>query len=335
MKPELNQEYPASNEQALIEEMVRLTVEGMKPHQGRYLRGQHAKPTGCVIAEFKIRDDIPEALRHGVFREPNKTFAANIRFSNSQSAVLPDYVATARGMAIKLFDVDGAPALPGNADRCQDFLLIDHPVFPFASPAEYVKAFRLKSVPVIGIAATGAWIALFQGRSLRILLNIRAKPVKELLGLTYWSGSPYRLGPEPNAGGKTVKYSVRPRVQFAETASDADRNHDDFLSRSLANCLKSSDAVFDFCVQLQTDPVAMPVEDLTVEWDERVSKPIPVATLTIPAQDIESEDGRILAERCEKMAFTPWNALAEHRPMGGLNRMRKDVYLASLAKRSS
>ena len=97
--------------------------------------------------------------------------------------------------------------------------------------------------------------------------------------------------------------------------------------------LKTREAVFDFRVQPQTDPVTMPVEDPSVEWDvewdEGVSKPIPVATLTIGVQDVDSSEGRALAEECEAMCFSPWNALAEHRPMGGINRLRQAVYLAT------
>jgi hypothetical protein len=65
----------------------------------------------------------------------------------------------------------------------------------------------------------------------------------------------------------------------------------------------------------------MPVEE-SVEWDEEVSKPIPVATLTIGVQDVASAEGRALGKECEALAFSPWNALAEHRPMG-INRLRR------------
>jgi hypothetical protein len=79
----------------------------------------------------------------------------------------------------------------------------------------------------------------------------------------------------------------------------------------------------------------MPIEDVSVEWDEEVSKPIPVATLTIGVQDVASAEGRALGRECEALAFSPWNALAEHRPMGGINRLRQAVYLASQAVRSA
>jgi hypothetical protein len=79
----------------------------------------------------------------------------------------------------------------------------------------------------------------------------------------------------------------------------------------------------------------MPVEDVSVVWDEADSRPIPVATLTIGMQDVDSPEGRAFTEECEGMDFSPWNALAEHRPMGGINRLRQAVYLASQEKRAA
>ena len=55
MNPELNREYPEPGEDHLIGEMVRVSVERMKPQQGRIRRGQHAKPTGCVRGDHDPR----------------------------------------------------------------------------------------------------------------------------------------------------------------------------------------------------------------------------------------------------------------------------------------
>ena len=132
-----------------------------------------------------------------------------------------------------------------------------------------------------------------------------------------------------------MKYSLVPRFDGTPPPDQPDGKSDDYLSQALAQYLRAREAVFEFRVQPQTDPVAMPVEDTSVEWDEAVSRPIPVATLTIGVQDVDSPEGRALAEECETMAFSPWNALAEHRPMGGINRLRQAVYLASQAKRAA
>jgi hypothetical protein len=34
-------------------------------------------------------------------------------------------------------------------------------------------------------------------------------------------------------------------------------------------------------------------------------------------------------ERCERAVFSPWHCLPEHQPVGSINRLRKEVYLAS------
>lgn len=333
--PELNLEYPEPGEAKLIEKMVMLTVERMKPQQGRIRRGQHAKATGCVRGEFTIRDDVADDLRYGVFKKPHQMFQAIIRFSNSSETINPDGMGDARGMAIRLLDVAGTPAIPGADIRCQDFLTVNSPVFPFATPAEFVKFFDLRETPFVGDPLAVAWLAFSNYRHLNIAREILGEIVTNPLELTYWSGSPYWLGPPAAVGGHAVKYSLVPG--FEETGPPQDPNSlpADYLHQTLARHLKTREAVFDFRVQPQTNPLAMPVEDVSVVWDEAASRPIPVATLTIGVQDVDSPEGRALAEECEEMAFSPWNALAEHRPMGGINRLRQAVYVASQARRAA
>jgi hypothetical protein len=333
MNPALGREYPQPGEAELVAEMVRLATAATKPQQGRIRRGQHAKATGCVRGVFTVRDDVPVDLRHGVFRRPGQAFQAAVRFSNSAETIDPDRRAAARGMAVKLLAVGGASAVPGPDHLCQDFLTVNHPVFPFATPAEFVQFFRLRATPVVGDLLAAAWFALFHPRHVASAMEILGKDAASPL-LTYWSCSPYWLGPPGTAGGRAVKYSLVPRHAGPTPLTDRRDRDDDYLSQALEQHLRTREAVFEFRVQLQTDPVAMPVEDASVEWDETVSQPIPVALLTIGVQDLASAEGQALAEECEAMAFSPWNALAEHRPMGGINRLRQAVYLASQAMRA-
>jgi len=169
---------------------------------------------------------------------------------------------------------------------------------------------------------------------LKSVIEIISETVDSPL-VRYWSGSPYWLGPPGTIGGRAVKYSLVPRFSGTPPPDAPNHRSDDYLSQTLKQYLRTQEVVFEFRVQPQTDPVAMPVEDTSVEWDEEVSKPIPVATLTIGVQDVDSLEGRALTEECEGMSFSPWNALAEHRPMGGINRLRQAVYLASQAKRGA
>jgi hypothetical protein len=76
-------------------------------------------------------------------------------------------------------------------------------------------------------------------------------------------------------------------------------------------------------VQFQTDAVKMPVEDSSVEWNESDSPFVPVARIRIPPQVFDTAAQNDYAEQ---LSFTPWHALPEHRPLGGVNRTRKIVY---------
>jgi len=334
MTPELGHEYPELDDPAVFAHMVAMTVAQMEPVSGQLRRGQHAKATGCVTAEFRIADDVPPALRHGIFSQPGRTYNAIVRFSNAQGTFEKDGVGTARGLAIKLLDVAGARAMPGDGDTTQDFLMVDHPVFPFPDPKAYSETISRKNIPLVGNLVAAAHLAVLERDELKILKEIRGKRVASPLEIKYWSGTPFRLGPATGDGALAVKYSVTSHQ--ADRTTPPDHPEDlaaDYITRALTAGLASGDAVFDFRVQLQNDANKQPVEDASVEWSEQDSNPITVATLHIPTQKVEAEGE--LATTCEALSFNPWHALAEHRPIGGMNRLRRAVYEASVKKRTS
>src|SRR5262245_31138948 len=125
MTPELNREYPELDDPEVFQQMAELTAGHVKPIEGHLRRAQHAKATSCVTAEFRVADEVPSDLRHGIFREPGRTYNAIVRFSNSQGTFEKDGVGTARGLAIKLLDIDGTRAIPGDGGSTQDFLMMD------------------------------------------------------------------------------------------------------------------------------------------------------------------------------------------------------------------
>jgi hypothetical protein len=332
MRYELSREYPELDDPEVFDQMVKLTVGQMERVDGRLRRAQHAKPTGCVTAQLRVADTVPPDLRHGVFGQPGRVFQAIVRFSNSQSTFEKDSAGTARGLAIKILDVIGARAVPGDGDTTQDFLMIDHPIFPFPDPKAYVETIGRKSVPLIGNLLAAAHLAVLEPEELKVLKEIRNKSVSSPLAITYWSGTPFWLGPASGLGGRAVKYSVVPRGPRDVPPSGDENPPDDSLTRAL-NVGLQREALFDFKVQLQTDADAMPVENVAVEWKETESTPTTVATLAIPPQRVDASGE--LAIRCEAMSFNPWHSLAEHRPLGGMNRLRKQVYLASVHKRGA
>ena len=90
--------------------------------------------------------------------------------------------------------------------------------------------------------------------------------------------------------------------------------------------LRERPYAFDLQVQLCADLDRMPVEDLTVEWPEELSPFVTVATLYLPRQDIGGDEN--LAQM-DAVSFTPWRCTEAHRPLGNIQRARKEVYRQS------
>ncbi|MCI5121363.1 MAG: catalase [Candidatus Electrothrix sp. AUS4] len=335
MQQELRPDFSLPGEKEIFKDMIKLTINMMEESQaGCPLRVQHAKAAACLTASFAIASDIPADLRHGVFSRPGTVFEALVRFSTAQGTIEPDTDPTARGIAIKLLDVEGSRTLDKDSEQSQDFLCVDHPVFPFPNPKEYRDVIKKKNVPLIGDLLVFAHLLIFAPDQLKIVQTIRKKFVANPLNITYWSGSPYWLGNAAGTSGQAVKYSVVPSALPAPGTAPADPKKlpDDYLREAIAQQLAQGEVIFDFKVQRQGAPKKMPIEDTSVLWDEKASVPVAVATLRINRQTVSPESE--LEKRCEAMSFNPWHALKEHRPLGGINRLRKAVYEAGFTERT-
>ncbi|UYG06522.1 hypothetical protein [Halomonas sp. M4R1S46] len=66
-------------------------------------------------------------------------------------------------------------------------------------------------------------------------------------------------------------------------------------------------------------------------WDEARSPFHTVARLTLPPQRV---DDPAALSHCEGMAFNPWSGHPDHRPLGGINRVRRGIYRAVGALRT-
>lgn len=329
---ELDREYTPEGEEQDIAATIRLVEEIMWLGSGPVYRGQHAKSTGDVKARLIVDPDRPAETRFGIF-ESDRTFETIVRFSNGSGSMNPDANRDARGMAIKVLGVEGPRAFEESGDTdTQDFVMINFPVFPFRDARQYRKfmAWRRFFVGKLGsignaIAPLAFFIPWRFDQFAKIGVRLAGKSRSPLVE-SYFSMSPYRLG------SRAIKFKVVPQpINFEDlpSAESAEKHRTDQLSRALTQHLISREARFDFEVQFQQDPREMPIEDPTVVWDEAVSKPVKVATLIIDPVDLTSPEAIAFRESVENMSFNPWHALEAHRPLGGINRLRKAVYQAS------
>ena len=69
----------------------------------------------------------------------------------------------------------------------------------------------------------------------------------------------------------------------------------------------------------------MPVNDVTVEWPEKLSPFVTVGRVHLPRQDISGPEN---FEKGDALAFNQWRVTAEHRPLGEIMNVRR-IYSAS------
>jgi hypothetical protein len=137
---------------------------------------------------------------------------------------------------------------------------------------------------------------------------------------TYFSMAPIRFGKY------VAKYRAKPAGDLLGSFVDLVAKlgkHPDALRQMLEETLRLQQVLFEFQVQLQTSAQTMPVEDATVQWPESESPYHTVALFLIPRQETNTEEQKAI---CKQLSFNVWHAVADHRPLGGINRLRREAY---------
>lgn len=325
--PVASEEQIPADEAALTQSIIEDAIRVVEQHRDntRVLRDAHAKAHGCMKAEVTVSADLDSSLQRGVLSEPGKTWQAWMRLSNGNAYPQFDRARDARGMAIKLLDVPGEKLThsPQHALE-QDFVMFNHPAFFVRDVAEYKSNFAAQADGKKVLAFFPSWNpSTWEIRHLIIALKTLSPAPETPVATTYNSIAPFKLG-EHN-----IKYRVIPQPEACPQYQLPEQNQDlpNFLRNALYQQLSLDrvPACFALQVQRQNADYYMPIEDPSVEWSEAISPFETVATIKVPAQDFDSREQNLF---CDNLSFNPWHALPEHRPIGGINRLRKAVYEA-------
>ena len=279
---------------------------------GSAARDAHPKAHGCVAATLQILHNLPKAVSQGLFANV-ANYPCWVRFSNGSGTPQRDKIGDGRGMAIKVMNV------AASRSSTQDFVMINNPVFFVRNASDYV-AFQ-SAANQVRFFFPGLNPFHFRLHELFAALGITRRIVSNPLNVQYFSMTPYLFG------NQACKFSCRPLGAASPMVS---RSSPNFLHDNLVAALASNDAIFELCVQLRNDAASMPIEDPTMIWSERSSPFIPVAHLTILRQVFDTPERKAFGEA---LSFTPWHGLDAHRPLGGINRVRRVVYEAISALR--
>ena len=273
------------------------TTEGT----GRAVRGAHAKTIGVVRAEVEILGDAPAPYAQGIYAKPGRHDAL-IRFSSASNHLGPDaQLGPVLGFAIKIFDVDGTKLVDDEPDSTTfDLVLKNNPTF-IANTAkhylfiqeignelrEYLARGKAGFRELLTDFLTGkgtleqsdwAWEELFA-----FVKAATQTPVRNPLLSTYWTMAAVRHG------DYVAKVRVAPAAESAAKAIHREldlSSGPDVFGPTLVDELQAHAFDFDLQVQLCTDLDAMPVNDATVEWPEKLSPFVTVGRVHLPRQDI-------------------------------------------------
>jgi hypothetical protein len=308
----------------------------------RAVRDAHAKGYGLARAELEILDGLPAEYAQGIYAHAGR-HEAMVRFSNGSHQTLADAeVGNVCGIGVKFFDIDGPTLLDDEPNsRTFDYALINHPVFFVNTIEHYTFIHELilfAPEPPANETPSQARARLHQflhdfltGRGqlppeewawdeLGVFLSLRdVKPVNLLLS-TYWTMGSVRHGdyvakvrftPTPDSAARVERRMLDPA------------SGPDMFRNGLVAELRERPYGFDIQVQLCVDLERTPVEDLTVLWPEALSPFVTVARLRLPQQDIGGGDN---FEVMDRTSMTPWRVTEAHRPLGNIQRARKEVY---------
>jgi len=282
---------------------------------GAFERGGNTKTHGIVRGEFIVHQNLPPALRHGIYAEP-KTYRAWVRFSGPGPYITPDIEDVGfMSISIKLMGVPG-PKLMDDEKFTQDMFGVSTPTF--VTPDTKANAqLQIESVK-------NAQIFYF--------LNFRRPHVLDLIMQSLWIKTqstpleaPYfSCVPYLHGEGQAMQYSIWPKSRKKTPIPRLPlRPPDDYLREAMIVSLAKGDVELDVRLQLQTDPHLMPIENNAVLWPEKLSPRISAATLRLPRQKFDSPSQMEFAKR---LSYNPWHCIPGHRPLGNQSRARRRMY---------
>ncbi len=315
------QERIAADEAQRYAGYARIFADIQRRKSARYGTGRalHRKQLSAARGELRVLPDLPEFARQGLFAAP-VSYEVLLRLSNGGLDKASDKMPDIRGFSFKVLGVQGDSALGNGPALSQDFTLINQEKFAFTGSAEFVDFVEAAS------HGNGALLKFlfrrygFVGGPLQLakMIRIAGKPFKGFTTETFFSSVPMACGPY------AVRVRLLPAASNGPASPDASKDWGADFSQRLAS------AALQYELQLQpfVDEKTTPIEDASVNWPTPYTT---VALLTLPQQAVSPA----LLAQAEAGVFDPWQALAQHRPLGDVQRARKVVYFQSQQGRAA
>lgn len=330
--PDIERPEPdeAATGQALAETM-RSIAEKTFADGGHALRSVHAKSHGFLQGELEVVPGLPQELAQGLFAAPGR-YPVVLRFSTIPGDILDDRVSTPRGAALKVVGVAGERLEGSEGAATQDFVLVNSPAFGTPTAKQFLpgvkllakttdRAAGLKKAASFALRGVQRLIVAATGGPSPIVSTLGGHPRTHILGDSFYSQAPIRFG---DYVAKVALVPVSPELTALTDAPLPAEGGPDAIRAAVVAFFRATGATWELRAQLCTDLATMPVENAATVWPEAESPYRTVARVTAGPQTAWSEARAARVD--DGMAFSPWQGLAAHRPLGSIMRVRKQAY---------
>jgi catalase len=324
----------APDEAVIFDELSRTMQHITRTMASRYrhaYRPVHAKSHGILVGTLDVPAGLPEPLEQGLFAKAG-SYPVIMRFSTNPGDLLSDKVSSPRGLAVKVLNVEGETVANHAGNTTQDFVCVNTDVFSAPDPAGFLKQIKtfdktlelpegVKETVSLTARAVNSVIGVV-GLHSATLEGVGA-PAVHILGESFTTVAPLRYGSYVAKVGfapasENLKKLIGESVNLGE-----DYNA---LGGLIKKFFRHEDAVWEVKVQLALaeKDEKFPIEDASKEWPKEESPWETVGRITVKAQETYSDERQRFVD--EQVSFTPWHALAAHRPLGGVMRSRLKAY---------
>lgn len=296
---------------------------------GHAVRAVHAKSHGIIEGRMRVLDGLPPELAQGLFATPGE-YPVFMRLSTNAGDILDDAISLPRGLALKVVGVPGE-RLPGAEGETQDFVMVNGKVFQARTASEFLRSLKGLALTTDRLDGTKKTLsAILRGVSSALksvglestaINSLGGAPNVDPLGETYYSVTPFLYG------AYIAKFSLAPvsddLLELRGNIVDTDGRPDGIRETVRAE-MRSRSPIWEFRVQLCRDLDRQPIEDPTKAWGEDEAPFVTVARIEAGPQDSWSDE-KVKAVDAG-MRFSVWTGLSAHRPLGNVNRARRDAY---------
>lgn len=329
VEPKVPNEAELQNE---LFDIIRRTQEHNFSMHRHAMRGTHVKTQAIVKGTLTILPDLPEELAHGIASSENgkEAHPLGIRFANEPSFLQDDRAPGPRGCGMKIFNVEGTFMDElGKRSKTQDMTFNNAPLLELRDVKTTVEIFTIRERHFREPEKIGPELDKRGDKNLQKAPS--QLPNQHFLSYTMYSQAAYRWGPY------VAKYALFPTGDFQAALAKSHKISGDSSPEQHSQWLKewfsSKEATYDLRVQLCQSIDAQSVEDTGVAWDETAFPYRTVGKVVLSAgQDVFSAERRTFWD--EHMKLNVWYGLEEMRPLGSVQRLRKELYNRSQDFRS-